>query len=70
MKVKIQPGTGYWDVTQYPIGGCFKRVDRAGPALDVDHVEILDRPAHGCNRLGVTSDGRKIAFDSRYEVPA
>jgi hypothetical protein len=27
-KTILRAGYGYWDTTQYPIGGCFKRADR------------------------------------------
>lgn len=27
---EIKPGYGYWDATQFPVGGCFRRAETSG----------------------------------------
>jgi len=58
---RIKPGYGYWDTTSYPIGGSFRRAGADGVPI----VEVLRSfdTYKGCNREGLTSDGRKVAYD-------
>lgn len=58
----IEPGEGYWDCTNYPIGGCFRRVPSDGPALRVSNLQPIVPAQHGCSHIGTTDDGRRVAF--------
>lgn len=55
--VTIKSGWGYWDVTQYPRGGCFRRLD-ADRSLRVD-TECLGEV------YGTLADNRRICIDKR-----
>lgn len=58
-EVTIRSGYGYWDLTHYPWGGCFKRAVGRMPGTV---AEVVDRYASGAPRkLVVTlADGRKV----------
>ena len=60
-KMTIKPGYGYFDTTNYPVGGCFLRAGANGVPL-VSITEWGERQ-QGCNASGITEDGRKVAFD-------
>ena len=56
----LPKGTGYWDLTDYPWGGCFRR---AQFDLKVHVVEILD-PARPHGRVIVrTVNGRRLGLE-------
>ncbi len=57
----ITKGTGYYLTDQYPIGGCFRR---AVEDMTVEVERTFDY-FHGTNAEGKTSDGKRVAFDSR-----
>ena len=61
--VRIEPRYGYWDTTDYPIGGCFRRAGAEGLAVEVTRTFPW---CHGCNTEGRTADGRTVAFDSSH----
>ena len=63
--VTIAAGAGYWDITSYPYGGCFRRasVDVAG------HVErIYSRFNTGTPREVVVrlADGHRACVQARF----
>jgi len=60
----LNQNTGYWDTSNFPIGGCFRRCGKDG--LVIKNVEYLSCVVHGCNAKGITNDGRKVAFDTNY----
>ena len=52
MKTIILKGYGYWDVTKFPYGGCFKRT--------VEDTEVTTGAAFGTEEIEVTfKDGSK-----------
>ena len=60
-KTAIMPGYGYWDITSYPIGGCFKRAPRNGPPVELDNVSGPVDTRKGRMILATTIDGRRVA---------
>jgi len=66
--MKLKPGYGYYDTTNYPLGGCFRRVPRDGPPMSIVKFETIDKDllkrAHGMNATGETEDGIRIAFNT------
>lgn len=62
----VKPGHGYWDCTAYPIGGCFRRAGSQGVRV----VEVLSThkrmEGKGTTEIGLTADGRKIAYDHQH----
>lgn len=56
--VTIRKGWGYYDCTDYGIGGCFRRATDAIPVT----VTRTFPPVHGCTIQGETVNGRKVAF--------
>jgi hypothetical protein len=66
--MKINPGCGYWDITQYPIGGCFRRVPKNSEGLIITDIVPLDRPYRGCTHQGLTEDS-KVAFNLEHTSP-
>ena len=68
MRYAIKPGYGFWDITHYPIGGCFRRAPRSSnEQVVVAGVEVIGR-VNGCNRIGTDSLGQRIAFDFDHAV--
>lgn len=66
-QMRLQPGTGYYDVTNYPLGGCFKRVPRAmNTGLVIGNVETIDGYSQYADRTGITEGGARVAFSSKY----
>ena len=68
MTVTIKPGCGYWDTTQYPLGGCFRRVARDSNGLRVSVLGQVDPPFKGVDTFGTVDspDGRvSVAFQMR-----
>jgi hypothetical protein len=65
---RIKPGYGYWDITHYPIGGCFARTLATG--VMVHDVVPMDRPYRGATHTGMTDAGnRRVAFDLENATP-
>ena len=60
---KLKPHHGYWDVTQYPIGGCFCRADKHG--LEITDVKPLLRPYKGANASGRVGE-MLVAFHTQF----
>ena len=54
----IKQGFGYWDVTNYPVGGSFKR---AKEDLPVTVTEGPAKTSHGYLCFFKTADGRRVA---------
>ena len=73
-QISLSPGYGYWDVTNYPLGGKFCRVPRDSPLpLDSATVELLPAPSPMADftvrPLGDSK--RKIAVKAAHlETPA
>ena len=65
--VKLMPGSGYWDISKYPLGGDFRRAGQTG--LLVRDVSKLDGHSAKADSIGLTEDGRRIAFCDRYADP-
>ena len=62
----IKSGHGYWDITNYPIGGNFKRAGAEGVIAKVDsHLPDHIASHHQVNVTGKTKEGRTIAFNTR-----
>lgn len=65
--MRIKPGFGYWDVTSYPLGGSFHRAPAAGlKIVKIERIYPRGLNTHGTNAVGVTADGRKVAFDTNH----
>jgi hypothetical protein len=63
VKATIKPGCGYWDVTVYPMGGCFRR---AQAPIELEQVEIVDRYKGGAPKTLRGMAGKvRIAVDAR-----
>jgi hypothetical protein len=59
----IKQGCGYWDVTLYPMGGCFRR---AQAPIELTDVEIVDRYKGGAPKtLRGKAGGVKIAVNAQ-----
>ena len=55
MKYSLNPGCGFWDISNYVAGGNFKRVPRSSNApVIVTDVEVIEK-VNGCNRIGTDS---------------
>ncbi len=66
----LPKGTGFWDTTDYPIGGKFERVkDRKGLTVTVKRTFKSSSSSKGTDAEGEAEDGRKVAFDSRNIAP-
>ena len=61
--VTIKAGYGYWDTTNHPIGGNFKRAGIIG--LDVTIEREFDNSTQA-NADGLTEDGRRVAFKMEH----
>jgi len=59
--VQIKPGCGFWDVTCYPYGGCFKRCPAA--PLPVRVVEVVRQ--YG-DRVGSPREVKVEALNSPF----
>lgn len=57
--VTLKKGWGYWDTTNYPYGGCFKR------AAQDETVEIVARNVIRCEHRIKFADGRIGVVDAR-----
>lgn len=63
--VTLKPGHGYFDFTNYPIGGKFCRVDKDSQGLELYHC--MDHESYkGINAIGKTKEGLDIAFNKKY----
>lgn len=63
VRMRIKAGFGYWDVTIYPYGGCFKR---AIEPLEFAQFEVLSKYLDGSTKefRGTLLDGRKVCVIS------
>jgi len=59
--VKIRKGWGYWDLTHYARGGCFRR-------LTEDTTLTVDSE-HSSELYGTLPDGRRICITGRACLP-
>ena len=63
--IYVRPGCGFWDITSYPIGGCF---DRAGhESVPVKVEGFYKTPIRGCDIYGTVETGgspEKVAVDT------
>ena len=62
--VKLKKGFGYWDVTNYPLGGKFCRDSK--PLLIILVSTLDSRYSKGCTDIGTTLDNRKVAFNIQH----
>ena len=63
----IRPKCGYWDTTQYPIGGKFCRTGIDGLLVNVASFDAT--VVHGkAYTIGTTLDGAKVAFDPQLST--
>ena len=61
LKMKLRGGYGYWDVTQYPIGGKFCRAPADGLAVTVTDEEPMRY--NGARYIaGYDDAGHRVAF--------
>jgi len=58
--MRLKAGMGYWDCTEYPIGGCFRRAPAEG--LEITEAEHVPSRPRGCSHVGNTANGRRVAF--------
>lgn len=62
-KLTIQPGCMYYDLDHAPIGARTGRAPEQG--LTAHHIESI--PVwHGCNCVGYTKTGKKVAFHTEF----
>ena len=61
--LNIQPGCLFYDITVEPIGCKAARAGDVG--LFVDDLEPISPVWHGCDIIGNTKDGRRIAFNTQ-----
>lgn len=61
--MSIRPGAGYWDVTQYPKGGDFRR---AKVALLLGGATVTAFFTDGSPRefVGIAPDGRRVCVSA------
>lgn len=59
----IQPGCLFYDITDQPIGNKAARAGDGG--LRADDLEPVSPTWHGCDIIGQTLDGRRIAFNTQ-----
>lgn len=59
--MKIKGGYGYYDITNFSIGGCFRRAPAEG--LNVIYIKTYKTRYLGVDMEGIAND-RRIAFDS------
>ncbi len=65
----IKAGYGYWDTTNHPIGGCFRRVSKEGD-LPVEVVDNMpSKTGHGYLCRFKTADNREVWADERAFRP-
>jgi len=63
VRATIKQGCGYWDVTVYPMGGCFRR---AQAPIELAEVEVIDRYKGGAAKtLRGKAGAVKIAVDAQ-----
>ena len=62
--MRLKPGTGYYDTTDFPIGGAFRRAGDDGK--DIAEVTRKLSPSYqGCNIVVIFSDGTPGACHTR-----
>lgn len=64
----IFAGYGYYDTTQYPLGGCFKRATEDIPVTvtrDFRAEGVKMSQCYGTTHSGKTADGRSVCFQLR-----
>jgi len=59
----VQPGCLFYDITVEPIGSKAARAQDGG--LRIDDLEAISPQWHGCDMIGHTPDGRRIAFHTQ-----
>jgi hypothetical protein len=59
--VKLKAGWGYWDVSQYPRGGCFRRL--------TEDTELTIDTEHRSELYGKLPDGRRVCITGRACLP-
>jgi len=64
MKLILKEGWGYYDMTNYPIGGAFRRAILDAEVTDVHKIDYKA----GCNHIGMLN-GIKIAFNINATKP-
>ena len=63
----LTKGTGYYDLTLYPIGGCFKRIQAdTQVSLTRCYADEGLHNTHGCTHEGILPNGCKIALQVRF----
>jgi hypothetical protein len=63
VKATIKQGCGYWDVSVYPMGGCFRR---AQAPIELAEVEVIDRYKGGAPKtLRGKAGVLRIAVDAQ-----
>lgn len=62
MNYTIKPHCGYWDVTQYPKGGCFRGAKQEIP---LQFHKETDHWADGSLKefIGITPDGKHVCVE-------
>lgn len=59
--VKIKPGFGYWDVTNYPVGGKFERLDKNSNAIEIMKPKKDKAKGYGFMYFGsIEVNGKKV----------
>jgi hypothetical protein len=64
--MRIKPGYGYWTIDTYPI---FRRAGEAGVEIVGDLVAVQPNChacPNGCDTIGTTDTGRRVAFHSSH----
>ena len=64
---KIKPGWGYWDATNYPVGGSFHRAPRDGEGILVEAAGVIPQhfPGYGNLAKFKDADNRTLWVDER-----
>ena len=67
----LPDGTGYWDLTHYPVGGCFRRVTGDTALSEVKPFPVgATKGTQGCTHWGHLPNGTRIAFNAGYTLEA
>ena len=59
--MKLKPGHGYWDITNYPIGGNFKRVGKDGKMINIVFKQLDPKLNRSCDAEVIFLDGTRGA---------
>ena len=63
---RIKAGHGYWDTSQYPIGGNFRCAPDGQSVWLADHKRDIKPMYHGCDVEYYLPSGNTVALNSRY----